>query len=74
MLSATRHPSYNAGTLSNDIAVLRLGAKLSFTDKIRPVKVATARSPTFAGEQGTVTGWGTTRSGGSASDVLREVS
>lgn len=67
-----RHPSYNPSSLQFDGALARLGARLQFGNNVRPVALASG-SNQFVGYDSTVTGWGTTRSGGSATQVLREV-
>jgi len=68
-----RHPSYNPSSLDYDAAVIQLAAKVSVANNIKPVRIAKPSDGDFAGEMSTVTGWGTTGSGGSSSSVLREV-
>jgi trypsin len=72
VLKATRHPSYDATTMDNDIALLQLSAPA----KTAPVKVVS--SATFASVSSTATvtvvGWGLTRENAfSTSNRLRQV-
>jgi len=68
-----RHPSYNPSSFDYDAAVIQLAASVRTSNTIRPIKMASPSDGDFAGEMSTVTGWGTTSSGGSASSTLREV-
>jgi len=68
-----RHPSYNAGTIDYDVAILELVTPIQTNQFAAVVKLAPASSGDFSGQQTTVTGWGTTSEGGSISQVLREV-
>merc|ERR1719424_747909 len=65
VVQTIRHQSYNPGTLANDIALLRLGAAVTFNNRIRPVRLARPNQGDFTGEDATVTGWGATSSSGS---------
>ncbi len=70
------HSSYSPSTYDNDIALLRLSTPLTFGSSIGAVEpLLAADEATLAanGIQGTVTGWGTTSSGGSGSSLLRQV-
>jgi len=69
------HPDYD-GSVGNDISLLELDGEIDFSSrKTRPICLAAAEdSHTFDNQTCVVTGWGTTSSGGSASDVLQEVS
>jgi len=68
------HPQYSPSTFENDVALIFLDSPLDLS-----VSTAAAISMPAAGEQTpagttlTVSGWGTTRSGGSISDLLRRV-
>ncbi|CAL4060273.1 unnamed protein product [Meganyctiphanes norvegica] len=66
------HPNYQAGAEINDIALLKLSSPVSFRTGVWPVCLP-PKVPTYANKVATATGWGTTSSGGSSSDVLREV-
>jgi len=70
--SITSHPSYNDNTLVNDIALLELSSPVQLSNAVQTVCLPPPR-PTYAKKQATVTGWGTTSSGGSSPDTLREV-
>jgi len=71
------HPGYNkVEWLDKDFSILRLAKDVDFAKypKIRPVCLPTDTSRTYAGDTATVSGWGTTESGGSTSSYLQEVS
>ncbi|CAH1373501.1 unnamed protein product [Tenebrio molitor] len=55
------HGSYDADKIINDIAVIRLSDKLSWTDKIRPINLTQEYLTTG---NCIVSGWGTTNSSG----------
>jgi len=67
------HPQYNSQTTSHDIALLKLKTPLTFSNHIQPVCLAQNDDLLTAGTLVTVTGWGTTSSGGSISKQLRQV-
>ncbi|MGJ2342679.1 S1 family serine peptidase, partial [Salmonella enterica subsp. enterica serovar Paratyphi A] len=72
----TQHESYNAFTIANDIAVIRLPEPITFTDTISPVCLPGADDVAndFLGEIVTPTGWGRpSDSTNSISPVLRQV-
>ncbi|XP_059366132.1 tryptase beta-2-like [Carassius carassius] len=52
------HPSYNAGTCDNDIALLHLSSAVTFNDYIRPVCLAAQNSNLPPRTKGWITGWG----------------
>ncbi|KAJ5379605.1 hypothetical protein N7509_012724 [Penicillium cosmopolitanum] len=61
----TQHSDYNANTLENDIAVLRLQDNLEFGSNIAAVELPSSELDTSAtGAKCSVTGWGTTSHGG----------
>nr|XP_027211158.1 transmembrane protease serine 9-like [Penaeus vannamei] len=66
------HPDYQPGNEINDIALIKLSSPVQVSDTVLPVCMPPP-NPTYAGKTATVTGWGTTSSGGSSSDTLREV-
>ncbi|XP_063599168.1 trypsin epsilon-like [Penaeus indicus] len=66
------HPNYQPGNEINDIALVKLSSPVKVSDTVLPVCMPPPK-PTYAGKTATVTGWGTTSSGGSSSDTLREV-
>ncbi|XP_022048987.2 transmembrane protease serine 2 isoform X1 [Acanthochromis polyacanthus] len=66
------HEHFNKETNDNDIALLRLSSKLSFTSTVKPVCL-----PNFGMDLSTlspawITGWGAEHWGGSASDMLNQ--
>ncbi|MCI4624939.1 MAG: serine protease [Candidatus Magnetoovum sp. WYHC-5] len=71
VLSIIKHPSYSAEDNTNDIALIQLMQTSSQT----PVSIASTNDASLyaASKSATVTGWGLTSEGGSASDDLREV-
>ncbi|XP_047485799.1 trypsin alpha-3-like [Penaeus chinensis] len=66
------HPDYQAGDEINDIALVKLSSPVKVSETVLPVCMPPAK-PKYGGKTATVTGWGTTSSGGSSSDTLREV-
>ncbi|XP_042224071.1 trypsin alpha-3-like [Homarus americanus] len=66
------HQNYQPGDEINDIALLKLSSPVTVGDIVLPVCLPPL-SPTYAGKTATVTGWGTTSSGGTSADTLREV-
>jgi len=69
------HEDYNSQTTDYDFALLKLKTKIDWTatPHIRPVCLPSADAGDFTGDTAYVTGWGTLASGGSTSNVLREV-
>jgi len=69
------HPSYDSKTTNYDFSLLKLAQPVNFTEHphIRPICLPADDSQTYANFAATVTGWGTTASGGSLSSKLREV-
>merc|ERR1711874_193137 len=64
------HPSYNARTSEHDIAILKLGGEFH-CHKRELFPACLPRRDSYAGwNKGLVTGWGTTREGGSISERL----
>jgi len=72
-LTYTMHPSYNSATSDYDIAMLTLTQALTFGTSVSAVALPAAGSTPAAGTTCTVSGWGTTSSGGSIPDILRYV-
>ncbi|XP_022090489.1 trypsin-like [Acanthaster planci] len=67
-----QHPSYNSGTLDNDIALIKLSTSANIGNgKIAAISIGSSQPG--SGTNLLVSGWGTTSSGGSSSSVLREV-
>ncbi|ALC40486.1 gammaTry [Drosophila busckii] len=69
--SFKNHEGYNANTMVNDIAILRLSSALSFNANIKAI--ALAGSAPNNGVGAVVTGWGTLKSGGTMPAQLQEV-
>ncbi|KAK7084305.1 Transmembrane protease serine 6 [Halocaridina rubra] len=66
------HSQYSPGDELNDIALLKLSSPVKVSSSVLPVCMP-PELPTYANKVATVTGWGTTSSGGSSSDILKEV-
>ncbi|KAH8336750.1 hypothetical protein KR059_002301, partial [Drosophila kikkawai] len=58
------HEGYNANTMVNDIAVIRLSSSLSFSSSVKAISLATYNPAN--GAAATVSGWGTQSSGSSS--------
>ena len=69
------HPSYTAtsASLDYDYSILTLSSPVTFSKLMAPVCLPADTSELYTGDVATVTGWGTTSSGGSLSPTLREV-
>ncbi|XP_064099771.1 transmembrane protease serine 9-like [Macrobrachium nipponense] len=68
------HPQYNSNTLDNDMALIKLESAVTFPadNKIAPVCLPDPGNA-YANVNATVTGWGTTASGGTQPQELYEV-
>jgi len=71
--SIISHSQYNDNTMQNDIALLKLSSPVEVSSDVLPVCLPPSK-PTYAGKTAIATGWGTTSSGGSQPNTLREVS
>ncbi|XP_063928244.1 proclotting enzyme-like isoform X1 [Zophobas morio] len=67
-----RHRGFDPRTLYNDIAILTLDSPVQFSQQIRPICLPSGGSD-FAGQTGTVIGWGSLRESGPQPAVLQEV-
>ena len=69
------HSNYNSGNLNNDFSILKLKTSIDYCSypHIRPVCLPSDTGLMYVGDTATVTGWGTTSSGGTVSNKLREV-
>ncbi|XP_076449527.1 trypsin-3-like [Babylonia areolata] len=63
------HQDYNSYTYEHDIALLTLNEPMEFNECVWPICLTPPHTP--SGENCTVSGWGTTSSGGRVSDVLK---
>ncbi|CAI5676475.1 unnamed protein product [Oreochromis niloticus] len=68
-----KHPNYNSKTNDNDICLLQLSSSVTFTNYISPVCLAASDSTFYSGVNSWVTGWGSTKEGGTVSQNLMEV-
>ncbi|XP_068234049.1 serine proteinase stubble-like [Palaemon carinicauda] len=68
------HPQYSSITYNNDIALLHLAVKVSFTNfnGIKPICLPPSTAD-FAGQNAVTTGWGVTSYGGTQPARAREV-
>merc|ERR1712110_395376 len=66
---------YDSGTVDQDFALLKMASKIDWASNpnIRPACLPDAAAGDYDQWMSTVTGWGTTSSGGSVSNVLLEV-
>ncbi|XP_018604077.1 transmembrane protease serine 2-like isoform X2 [Scleropages formosus] len=64
---------YNSNTKNNDIALMKLRNPLTMSNVVKPVCLPNAGLNFTAPRQCWVSGWGATYSGGSVSQVLKEV-
>lgn len=70
VLRVINHEDYtNPLRYSNDITLLQFDAPLTFDQNVRPA--CSPRTVDYAGNTVTISGWGTTFSGGSVTDELR---
>lgn len=69
------HPDYDSSNVDNDFALLRMADKINWaaTPNIRPACLPEYTAGDYDQWMSTVTGWGTTSSGGSTSNFLQEV-
>ena len=68
------HGSYNPETEDYDIAVIKLNTPLTINAYVKPIRLAKGSETNLflAGNDVTVSGWGTTSYGGSTSNYLRK--
>ncbi|XP_078621134.1 trypsin-2-like [Branchiostoma floridae x Branchiostoma japonicum] len=68
------HPNYGSGFNNYDVALLKLKKRVRFNKYIRPVCLPSQSSTTLPppGTVCSITGWGTTREGGSSPNRLQE--
>ena len=68
------HGSYNPYTYDYDIAVIKLNKPLTINTYVKPIRLAKGSETNLfkAGNAVTVSGWGTTKYGGSAPNYLRK--
>ncbi len=69
------HPNYNANTSDSDIALMKLSSPVTLNSRVALIPMVTSTDGALygVGVLATVTGWGTTSSGGSTPAKLRQV-
>ncbi|XP_047989729.1 trypsin CFT-1-like [Leguminivora glycinivorella] len=67
------HPSYNAWTQDNDIAVVRLSSQITYNDYAQPGSISGPNYNLADNQVVWATGWGLTSHGGQPSEQLRHV-
>ncbi|KAJ8402157.1 hypothetical protein AAFF_G00370220 [Aldrovandia affinis] len=67
-----QHPNYNSYTFDNDIALMELDTPVTLNHNIWPICLPTATYSFPAGTNVWITGWGATREGGFAAQVLQK--
>lgn len=67
------HPLFNPNTIENDIGLLRLNRPANLHETVKPICLSTNQTYTnsLPGQKGIVTGWGTTESGLTSSQLLK---
>ncbi|CAL4124214.1 unnamed protein product, partial [Meganyctiphanes norvegica] len=69
-----QHSDYDSSTFDNDISIIVLSNSIDFTSSdVRPICLPYSDADAYDSVTATVSGWGTTSSGGSQPDVLMEV-
>ena len=71
VLSMVTHPSYNSTTQDNDFALLKLANPVVVSQNASFICLPPDVTQTFAGANLTISGWGTTSSGGTQSPALK---
>ncbi|GAA6235702.1 suppressor of tumorigenicity 14 protein [Lates japonicus] len=66
------HPNYNSYTFDNDIALMELESPVPYSDHIRPICLPASQHDFPTGNTVWITGWGATREGGFAAQVLQK--
>lgn len=66
------HPNFNAQTLENDVALIRLTAPLNFNNRVGAIQLANNAALANVGITGTVSGWGWT-TGGTTSNLSNQL-
>ncbi|XP_053999578.1 chymotrypsin-1-like [Hylaeus anthracinus] len=67
--SGLAHPSYNARSIANDIALLRVSKPIAFKANVKAIPLATGN--VADGAACVLSGWGTLRAGGSVPNKLQ---
>ncbi|KPM11130.1 serine protease-like protein 10 [Sarcoptes scabiei] len=70
---AIPHPGFNFAHFNDDLALIRLSKRVSYTRYIQPICLPSARVPRTQPPKATVIGWGKLRQGGFSADTLQEV-
>ncbi|XP_072743937.1 transmembrane protease serine 9-like [Anoplolepis gracilipes] len=70
--SYTIHKNYNRSELTNDVALIRLKTFMKFNALVQPIKLST-NDKDLEGKPCTLSGWGTTRLGGTPPNSLQEI-
>ncbi|OXA61937.1 trypsin-7 [Folsomia candida] len=68
-----QHPSFNRSNLNNDVSILELSSSVTIGPQVQIIATAPSGSELSAGTLTTITGWGTTSSGGSLPTQLHVV-
>ncbi|XP_029911259.1 suppressor of tumorigenicity 14 protein homolog [Myripristis murdjan] len=66
------HAAYNADTYNNDIALMELDGAVTLNQKIWPICLPTPTHAFPVGQVAWITGWGATREGGFAANILQK--
>jgi len=66
-----KHPSYNANTINNDVALLEIDGTIAFTDSVKAACLPAANSDCAPNSEGIASGWGETLPNGRNSIQVR---
>lgn len=67
------HPKYNMERSANDIAIITLQEALVLSPRVKPIRLPSSGEMLKSEKMVTVTGWGTTSSGGWTAEILQSV-
>lgn len=65
------HPKYNARTVANDVALIKLNTPVTFTGTIKSIRLAESDSGEFVKKRVISSGWGLQKDGGSIAKQLQ---
>ncbi|XP_076664770.1 chymotrypsin-1-like [Andrena cerasifolii] len=66
------HPGYDSRLLVNDVALIRVNRNIAMSANVKPITLATG-TKTYEGSSCILSGWGTTKAGGSVPNNLQYI-
>ena len=66
------HPNYDSRLIINDVALIRVNRNIAMSANVKPIALATG-SNTYEGSSCVLSGWGTTKAGGSVPNNLQYI-